>query len=65
MNYLRLSKIRLLPSTKMKRRKFKWHPPKTISQREAEYRAAHFTRAGARSPLPEDLIKQDRNDDKD
>jgi len=42
----------------MKKIKFPWHPPQTISQRTENYRKFRFIRPGARSPLPEDLVKR-------
>lgn len=42
----------------MKQPKFPCHPPRTISQRVADYLRPRFVRPGARSPLLEDVERR-------
>jgi hypothetical protein len=48
----------------MKKSKFPWHSPPTLSELRRRYKSNRFVRRGARSPLPEDLVKRGRDHEK-
>ena len=51
-------KTSAIVANNIKPHKFPWHPPKTISQRMADYLRPRFMRPDARYPLPEDIERR-------